>query len=366
VTEFSNKIIKWHLAHGRKNLPWQGTTDPYSIWLSEIMLQQTQVATVIPYYQRFMSRFPTIESLASADIDEVLHLWTGLGYYARGRNLHKAAKQVVEFHQGSFPKTLDEVMALSGIGRSTAGAILSFAFSLRHPILDGNVKRVLSRVFGVGGWYGKRAVADELWLLADEHTPNKDVSTYTQAIMDFGATLCTRSKPNCIECPMQKKCIAFQENRISELPGKKPKKAIPSKSCVMLIIRNTNNHILLLKRPATGIWGGLWVPPQIDTSEFKKDSNKDITSINNIVEVASSDFGIAISNTEQGQAFRHTFSHYHLDIQPIYATETNNKSHGSQVKDHASLWLDLNKPLQIGLPAPIKKLLESIHHSIHN
>ena len=356
MTYFSDSIIKWHLKHGRKNLPWQGAQNPYAIWVSEIMLQQTQVTTVIPYYHRFMQRFPDIESLATANIDDVLHLWTGLGYYARGRNLHKAAQQIMDNHQGTFPTHIDDVMALRGIGRSTAGAILSFAFSQRQPILDGNVKRVLSRFFGVDGWYGKRTVAEKLWDLADQHTPEQEVAVYTQAIMDFGATLCTRSKPHCAVCPIEHDCVARQENRIDELPGKKPKKAIPTKSCLMLIIQDNNNHILLLQRPPSGIWGGLWVPPQID---------KILPDKTIIIEHVKHEFGIELTELENGDAFRHTFSHYHLDIQPVFASLSDTSITSSSINDDNSLWIDLQQPLQIGLPAPIKKLLESIHHNTH-
>ena len=345
MTTFSNQIIQWHLKHGRHDLPWQGTTDPYKIWVSEIMLQQTQVTTVIPYYERFMQRFPSIQALANAGIDDVLHLWTGLGYYARGRNLHKAAQQVVNNFQGKFPQTLDEMMSLSGIGRSTAGAILSFAFSLRHPILDGNVKRVLSRVFGVEGWYGQSAVAKEFWQLATEHTPEQDVATYTQAIMDFGATLCTRSKPKCIECPLQESCVAFQENRTTELPSKKPKKKIPIKSCLMVVVRNKSQHILLEQRPPSGIWGGLWSLPELGTKESVTDS-------------IHQEYGLSIDILENGTALRHTFSHYHLDIQPIFAQLNNTPN--SIIADKSTIWVDLRKPIEVGLPAPVKKLLTTL------
>ena len=351
MTDFSDKLLTWHREHGRLNLPWQNTTDPYAIWVSEIMLQQTQVATVIPYYERFMVRFPTVSALAEADIDEVLHLWTGLGYYARGRNLHAAAQQVQTEFNGSFPKTLEEMMSLRGIGRSTAGAILSFAFSIRHPILDGNVKRGLSRVFGVEGWYGKKAVADKLWQLADEHTPQQDIVRYTQAIMDFGATLCSRSKPNCEQCPFTPKCIAFKEDRIAELPGKKPKKKVPIKSCAVLIIRNSSNHVLLEQRPPSGIWGGLWTLPQIDTTE-----NQRIIETN-IKAECKKQYGFEVSIAEQTNSFRHTFSHYHLDITPVFV---NCKDNLLAIQGSSSQWVDLTQPLQIGLPAPIKKLLESI------
>jgi len=346
MTDFSDNIIQWHQKHGRHDLPWQGTTDPYQIWISEIMLQQTQVSTVIPYYERFMQRFPNVQSLAKADINEVLHLWTGLGYYARGRNLHKAAIQIVNEHNGQFPRNLDEMMALSGIGRSTAGAILSFAFSLRHPILDGNVKRVLSRVFGVEGWYGKSVVAKEFWALANKHTPDQDVAIYTQAIMDFGATLCTRSKPLCTSCPLQGQCVAFQENRIAMLPSKKPKKQIPTKTCQMVIIRNHKNHILLEQRPPSGIWGGLWSLPELESDE-------------DVLSGIANQYGLDVKQNKLGSPLRHTFSHYHLEIQPVFAEIANTNK---QLINESSVdWIDVTKPLQIGMPAPIKKLLESIY-----
>lgn len=351
MTVFSDSLLEWHKKHGRHNLPWQNTKDPYHIWVSEIMLQQTQVSTVIPYYERFVARFPTAAELAGAQIDEVLHLWTGLGYYARGRNLHAAAKQIQQDFNGVFPTTFEDLMSLKGIGRSTAGAILSFAFSKRQPILDGNVKRVLSRVFGVEGWYGKKTVSEKLWLLADEHTPHTEVARYTQAIMDFGAIRCTRSKPDCEGCSFQPQCIAYQENRITELPGKKPKKKTPVRSCVVLIARNAAKHILLEQRPPTGIWGGLWTLPQIDTTEHKQLLEA------NLNETCKQQFGFEIQMIEQADAFRHTFSHYHLDITPIHVNITESRM---KTQESATQWIDLTKPLQIGLPAPIKKLLKSL------
>ena len=347
MTTFSDQIILWHRQHGRHDLPWQGTLDPYKIWVSEIMLQQTQVSTVIPYFERFMRHFPTVNSLAQAEIDDVLHLWTGLGYYARGRNLHKAAQQIMHEFDGQFPKNLEDIMSLAGIGRSTAGAILSFAFSLRHPILDGNVKRVLSRVFGIEGWYGQAAVANTLWEIADEHTPQKDVGIYTQAIMDFGATLCKRSKPLCEQCPIQKNCIAFQEQRTNELPTKKPKKKIPTKECQMVIIRNLQGHILLQQRPPAGIWGGLWCFPQYEM-------NDDIPALIN------KEYGLDIGDLTTGTKVKHTFSHYHLNIHTLEARLKKNKPIVDQVADSNLLWFDNDQGATIGLPAPIKKLLAKI------
>jgi len=345
--QFTDKILCWFDKFGRHDLPWQNTKDPYHIWVSEIMLQQTQVKTVIPFYKRFMKRFPNISSLANADQDEVLHHWTGLGYYARARNLHKAAQTIARNYKGVFPTQFDDVIELSGIGRSTAGAILSFAFSQRHAILDGNVKRVLSRHYGVTGWPGKSAVSDELWSIAEACTPQKNVDKYTQAIMDFGATLCTRSKPNCDSCPLNVSCIAFNTEQIESFPGKKPKKTIPTKTTTMLVLRNKHSEVFLVQRPPTGIWGGLWSLPEF---EFN-DSEKPQQTITNLI-------GSAVSIENVGKAFTHTFSHFHLEITPIYASI--DKHDNLKISDQAAVWYDAKKPLQIGLAAPIKQLLQSM------
>ena len=235
MSSFSDRVLHWFDAHGRKHLPWQQQISAYRVWVSEIMLQQTQVTTVIGYFERFMQRFPDVVTLANAPQDDVLHLWTGLGYYARARNLHKAAQQIATDHGGEFPQTLEQVMALPGIGRSTAGAILSIACGKSHPILDGNVKRVLARYYAIEGWPGKRAVEDTLWQHATENTPATRTNHYTQAMMDLGAMICTRSKPACDKCPLQSDCIAYAQGKQNEYPGKKPKKTLPVKSTVMWI-----------------------------------------------------------------------------------------------------------------------------------
>ena len=262
--QISQAILDWHSDHGRTDLPWQQSNDAYPIWVSEIMLQQTQVSTVLPYFERFMARFPSINSLAGAEMDEVLHLWTGLGYYARARNLHRAAVCIKDQHQGNFPTQFDEVLALPGIGRSTAGAILAFSQEQRHAILDGNVKRVLARFYAIDGWPGQKPVENRLWELAAHNTPTEQVARYTQAIMDFGATLCTRSKPDCDNCPLQADCLAYKSGRVAELPQAKPKTAKPTKHTYMLLIRDNDNAYLLEQKPPSGIWGGLWCPPQVD------------------------------------------------------------------------------------------------------
>jgi len=265
--KFSQQVLLWFEKHGRKDLPWQQDRDAYKIWVSEIMLQQTRVETVVPYYEKFMQRFPNVKKLAASDIDEVLHLWTGLGYYARARNLHKAAQQIVEQHSGKFPKEIEQVIALPGIGRSTAAAILALSFNQPHAILDGNVKRVLARYFAVQGWPGKREVEQQLWEHAEDLLPKikfaQDIAKYTQAMMDLGATLCTRSNPSCSTCPVQKSCQAYAQQRQDELPTPKPSKKIPQREVVVAIIQQyKDGSVWLEKRPPAGIWGGLYSFPE--------------------------------------------------------------------------------------------------------
>ncbi|MEM7358851.1 MAG: A/G-specific adenine glycosylase [Pseudomonadota bacterium] len=334
-------ILNWQREHGRTDLPWQGTRDAYRIWISEIMLQQTQVSTVIPYYQRFMEAFPTVGDLAEAPIDEVLHLWTGLGYYARARNLHKTAVIVHKEYDGEFPTDIEEVIALPGIGRSTAGAILSFSQQQRHPILDGNVKRVLARFYTVEGWYGKKAVEKQLWELADANTPSEEVDHYTQAIMDFGATLCTRSKPDCEACPLQNLCQAYKTDRVDELPHGKPKTSKPTRQTYVLLVENEQGEFLLTQKPPTGIWGGLWCPPQSD--ELKAELTID---------------GLNLGTGETLPTFKHTFSHFHLDITPVRAQIIKQAQKVTEASNQ--VWYKPHSQQQIGLAAPIKKLLESM------
>lgn len=337
MKSISDQLLTWHATHGRHDLPWQNTQDAYRIWVSEIMLQQTQVSTVIPYYERFMTRFPSIIDLANASTDEVLHLWTGLGYYARARNLHKAAQQVVELHDGQFPTTFEQVLALPGIGRSTAGAILAFSTHQRFAILDGNVKRVLARFYAIEGWYGKKAVEKQLWELADFNTPDQGVHTYTQAIMDFGATLCTRSKPNCAQCPLSQDCQAFKQNRTAELPHGKPKKAKPTKQTYMLLIKNQHDEFYLQQNPPSGIWGGLWCPPQV----------QDLNQTENIADMK-------LEILETLPIYTHTFSHYHLEITPVLCRVTEQRSYAAESND---TWYKLDSEQTIGLAAPVKTLL---------
>lgn len=341
MNTITEAVLDWHTEFGRTDLPWQGTHDAYRIWVSEIMLQQTQVSTVIPYYQRFICAFPTVSDLAQAPIDEVLHHWTGLGYYARARNLHKTAVIVHEEYGGNFPTSIDDIIALPGIGRSTAGAILSFSQQQRHPILDGNVKRVLARFYGVEGWYGKKAVEKQLWELADLNTPIEEVDRYTQAIMDFGATLCTRAKPDCNACPLQSQCQAFKTDRVTELPHGKPKTSKPTRQTYLLLVENDRGEFLLTQKPPSGIWGGLWCPPQSDVLEDQLNIG-----------------GLSLGVGESLPTFKHTFSHFHLDITPVRAQII---MPGEKVTEASKqVWYKPHSQQQIGLAAPIKKLLESL------
>lgn len=342
MNSFSTRVLEWFDKHGRKHLPWQQDITPYRVWISEIMLQQTQVTTVIPYFERFMQRFPTVTQLAAAAQDDVLHLWTGLGYYARARNLHKAAQLIAEQYAGEFPQTLEEVMALPGIGRSTAGAILSIACGQSHAILDGNVKRVLARYYAVEGWPGKRQVEEQLWAYATQNTPLQRTHHYTQAMMDLGAMICTRSKPACDTCPLQNECIAYAQGNQTNYPGKKPKKILPVKETTMWI-PFYQGSVLLKQRPSSGIWGGLW-------SFVESDNVK--TTPADVARYIGPNF-----ETEPLSAFRHTFSHYHLDIQPKVI---HCQSLSAVIAEPGYSWVALHEPLALGVPTPVKRLLTDL------
>ncbi|MBL4941468.1 MAG: A/G-specific adenine glycosylase [Colwellia sp.] len=343
--KFSQQVVTWYHQQGRKHLPWQQNKTPYRVWVSEIMLQQTQVTTVIPYYQRFMASFPTIKALANADEDTVLHHWTGLGYYARARNLHKAAKLIINEHQGIFPEQIEQVIALPGIGRSTAGAILALALNQHHPILDGNVKRVLARNYLVEGYNGLAKFDKKLWQLSEVLTPATDTGFYTQAMMDLGATVCTRSKPQCEICPLETSCLAFVSSEQANFPQKKPKKKIPEKSTIMVIPRLMDkniNKVLMDKRPPVGIWGGLWC----------------FLEVTEQAQIPKLLFSLGLKATQQLEltAFRHTFSHFHLDIQPIVIDcQLIDKQEIQQ--PNSQKWYNLNKEESVGLAASTKKIL---------
>ena len=345
MNEFSDKLLQWFDHSGRHDLPWQQQQTPYRVWVSEIMLQQTQVKTVIPYYQRFMERFPDLTTLAQAEQEEVLAHWSGLGYYARGRNLHKAAQIIQQQHNGVFPTEFDEVVALPGIGRSTAGAILSMALKQRFAILDGNVKRVLSRFLAVAGWPGNKRIENHLWQVAEDFTPHERFDDYTQAIMDLGATLCTRSKPNCQACPVQANCMAFKLNRVKEFPFSKPKKVKPIKQAKLLMLLNNQQQVWLEQRPQKGIWGGLWSLPQFETDEAL------VAALNPSVKTHSE----AVSSLVKWKVFRHTFSHYHLDIEPVKLVQEAPAEWQGQ-------WHTFTQAESLGLPAPVKLLLSQLEN----
>jgi A/G-specific adenine glycosylase len=349
---FSHRLLRWFQQHGRKDLPWQQSPSPYRVWVSEIMLQQTQVTTVIPYFERFMARFPDIKALAEADQDEVLHLWTGLGYYARGRNLHKAARQIRDEHSGKFPTELEQVMALPGIGRSTAGAILSLSMGQRHAILDGNVKRVLARHHAITGWPGTPAVEKQLWQLAEQHTPAQECAAYTQAIMDLGATVCRRSKPLCPLCPQQQSCEALAQGVQNQLPSPRPKKQLPTRTTTMLMLADDEGRVLLQQRPPTGIWGGLWSFPQLD---------QDNPSDAEIRRWCKKELGHQASISERWPVLRHTFSHFHLEIEPV---RLQSKKALTQIAEDNATWYAPAAPAALGLAAPVKQLLEQL--SLHS
>ena len=343
MTDFAGRLLLWFDTHGRKDLPWQHPQDAYRIWVSEIMLQQTQVTTVIPYFERFMRRFPDVTALADAGRDEVLQHWSGLGYYARARNLHQAAQIVRDRFGGIFPDSFEEVTDLPGIGRSTAGAILALAFEQRHPILDGNAKRVLARHAAVEGWPGTTAVAQRLWEIADNCTPQDNVAAYTQAIMDLGATLCTRSKPACERCPVANDCVAYSTGAATEYPGRKPKKEKPLRATTM-VVASHNGHVYLERRPEAGIWGGLWSLPEIDGQAA------DTWCRNR--------FESDVADVESWEVLRHGFSHFDLDIQPIAVRVT---APLSKVADtDGAMWHRLGDELRGGVAAPVNRLLEKL------
>ncbi len=344
---FSRCVLTWFDKYGRKHLPWQQDRSLYRVWVSEVMLQQTQVTTVIPYFDAFVARFPQLHDLADAPLDDVLARWSGLGYYARARNLHKAAQIVCEQHNGIFPTDFVDVLALPGIGRSTAGAILSLALNQHHAILDGNVKRVLARVFAVDGWPGKTSVAELLWQYSERLTPKKRVADFNQAMMDLGAGICTRSRPQCGLCPLQRDCVAFSEQRQTDYPGKKPKKTIPVRETQMLLLSNANSEVLLQRRPPTGIWGGLLSLPEIAMGD-------------DAAGWCEKYLGCTVEEQTRWPVMRHTFSHFHLDISPVLmvpASGAGNNTHTMSVMEGAE-WVWYKGCADVGgLPAPVARLL---------
>jgi A/G-specific adenine glycosylase len=342
---FAGALLAWFDIHGRKHLPWQQQITPYRVWISEIMLQQTQVATVIPYYQRFMQRFPDLRALAAADDDEVLHLWTGLGYYARARNLLKAARTIVAEHAAEFPETIEAVQSLPGIGRSTAGAILAISKSQRHPILDGNVKRVLTRCFGIEGFPGETAVERELWSIAEECTPAERVAHYTQAIMDLGATVCVRSRPACAVCPMHDFCIARGAGMQALLPTPKPRKERPERAAFAAILQRADGSVLLERRPPTGIWGGLWTFPQFDARE-------------DAIAWMERHTGEASLASRALPPYSHSFTHFDLTLQPLLVRDAREQPAIADAERY--YWYDVKQPAKIGLAKPAVDLIRGL------
>ncbi|MFZ9642168.1 MAG: A/G-specific adenine glycosylase [Candidatus Methylopumilus sp.] len=338
--DFSSRLIAWQKIHGRHDLPWQNTRDPYAIWVSEIMLQQTQVSAVIGYYAKFMLRFPDIASLADASQEEVLQHWSGLGYYSRARNLHHAAQTIMDEHGGKFPQDFETIQTLAGIGRSTAAAIASFAFNQIQTILDGNVKRVLARHYLIEGWTSSPKIEKQLWALAESLLPNQDMVAYTQGLMDLGATICTRSKPKCEICPLKSTCQAWAHNKTKQLPTPKPKKTIPQKQTTMLLILH-GNEVLLEKRPPSGIWGGLWSLPEI--------SMQDIAS-----EVAASRFGLQVEAEEPLALVQHVFTHFKLEILPQPLSVMNKPLQANMPN---TIWLAVEDAIGAALPTPVRNIL---------
>ncbi|MEW8507452.1 MAG: A/G-specific adenine glycosylase [Candidatus Thiodiazotropha sp.] len=345
VEGFSRRVLTWFDSDGRKDLPWQHPRDPYRIWVSEIMLQQTQVNTVVGYFQRFMTTFPDVASLAAAELDLVMHHWSGLGYYARARNLHRAAIEIMARHQGELPDEIEALQALPGIGRSTAGAIRSLAFGEYAPILDGNVKRVLARHFAIPGWPGRSGVLRELWQLSEALTPRRHTADYNQAMMDLGATLCLRGKPRCEICPLNKTCQALIQGDPSRYPAPKPKKALPVRTTRMAIITDDRGAVLLEQRPPSGVWGGLWSLPEPPPGRSLERWCRDL-------------LGCEVEERSRLLQRRHSFSHFHLDITPVVLTMKNPVQ--GLMDGGARVWYNLSQPDDLGLAAPVSRILNEI------
>jgi len=336
-------VLAWSARHGRHDLPWQRDPTPYRVWVSEVMLQQTQVATVIGYFGRFMARFPDVTALADAPQDQVLHLWSGLGYYARARNLQRAAQVIRDRHGGVFPTTFEEVAALPGIGRSTAGAILALSHGQPHPILDGNVRRVLARLFAVPGRTGEPALEKQLWQLAGALTPAHDVAAYTQAMMDLGATLCTRHKPRCGQCPLAGRCIAFARGEPAHYPAPRKARVRPRREVWVLVARRADGSVQLARRPPRGIWGGLWALPEFDRPEA--------------AEAAARAHGAPGAALQPGEPLQHAFTHFDLTLHPLWMQLAQEA--GGVAEPAPTLWYNPAQPVSIGLPAPIQRLIEN-------
>ena len=341
MKSFASRIVSWQKHHGRHSLPWQATRDPYRIWLSEIMLQQTQVATVVPYFERFVARFPDLPALAAAHEDDVLALWSGLGYYSRARNLHAAARAIMAEHGGLFPALPTAIAQLPGVGRSTAAAIAALAFGQPCAILDGNVKRVLARHGGIAGWPGEKKTETALWQLAESLLPDTAIEPYTQGMMDLGALICTRSQPACPACPVNVDCIAHTQGRISELPAPRPKKTLPEKQVQMLLLLD-RGELMLEKRPSQGIWGGLWSLPELAPDADAADHCRDR-------------FGYITLTRQALPQFTHSFTHFRLHIRPVALQLAPRHTTAP-----GQVWLSLADALDAALPAPVRTLVSQL------
>ncbi len=340
---FAAALVRWQRRHGRRGLPWQGSRDPYRIWLSEVMLQQTQVTAVIPYFVRFLARFPDVAALAAAPEDDVLAHWSGLGYYARARNLHRAAREVVERHGGRFPGSAAAIGTLPGVGRSTAAAVAAFAFGERQAILDGNVKRVLARHAGIEGWPGDPKVAARLWNIAEARLPEEDIEAYTQGLMDLGSLVCTRSRPRCGECPVAQDCVARREGTVARLPAPRPAKALPERETALLIL-DRGGEVLLEKRPASGIWGGLWSFPELGIDE---------DPAARVLER----FGLAAGDAERLGPVDHGFTHFRLRMHPVRLRVADRRG---GAEEPGRLWLSPVDAVRAAVPAPIRRILSRL------
>jgi len=342
VNCFVPTLIAWQRRHGRHDLPWQANRDPYRVWLSEIMLQQTQVAAVVPYFERFVARFPDVHALARAPLNEVLRLWSGLGYYARARNLHRAARRVSEEFGGRFPDTREALCALPGVGRSTAAAIAAFCFGRREAILDGNVKRLFARCFGVEGYSGEAAVAARLWSLAESLLPRRAIEVYTQALMDLGATVCTRARPHCERCPLRAQCVALREDRVTALPAPRPRRARPLRREIWLVALH-GKRVLLERRPAHGLWGGLWVMPRLAKAD-------------DLADAARRALGAKPVRTRMRTPFEHGFTHFRLHVRPLECDYAKAPAR----RPPRSRWISLAQAAHAAVPAPVARLLRAL------
>ncbi len=338
------RLLSWFERDGRKDLPWQRDPSPYRVWVSEVMLQQTQVATVIPYFERFMASFPTLRELAAATLDDVLSHWSGLGYYARARNLHRAALEIRDRCGGEFPTEFDQVTALPGVGRSTAGAVLALSRGQRHPILDGNAKRVLARYHGVTGWPGEPRVYRQLWLLAEAETPARGIAAYTQAIMDLGATLCTRTRPLCPACPLAADCATSSQGRAHEIPGRRPKRERPIRQTRMLLLRDTEGRVLLERRPPVGVWGGLWSLPECESGR-------------ELAACCVQRLGLVAEPEGRYGLLEHEFTHFRLRAEVLTLRV---EAAAGVLEGPSRLWYNPAAPVELGLAAPVQRLLRQL------